>query len=236
MPGPLLARLATAAGLFAPDIDEAERRIIRVAERHSQTSRDALASLVSATRYLARHRIPGALAECGVWRGGSMMAVALTLLDEGAADRDLWLYDTYAGMPAAGPQDRNYRGEAPAEVAARRGGASWNVAGLELVRANLARTGYPMQRVHLVPGMVEATIPARSPGPLALLRLDTDFYASTAHELRHLYPLLEPGGILIVDDYGHWKGARQAVDEYFAGRRIYLHRVDYTVRLAVKPG
>jgi O-methyltransferase len=70
-----------------------------------------------------------------------------------------------------------------------------------------------------------------------MLRLDTDWYDSTLHELRHLYPLLSRHGVLIIDDYGHWQGARRAVDEYLATlpHPIFLHRIDYTGRIAIKP-
>ena len=86
------------------------------------------------------------------------------------------------------------------------------------MRATVLSTGYPAERVHLVRGPVEETIPGAAPDALALLRLDTDWYASTRHELEHLYPRLATGGVLIVDDYGHWEGARRAVDEYFDDR------------------
>jgi predicted O-methyltransferase YrrM len=104
------------------------------------------------------------------------------------------------------------------------------------VRETVARAGYPAERIHFVKGAVEETIPRTLPGPLALLRLDTDWYQSTRHELVHLYPLLAPGGVLIVDDYGHWQGAARAVDEYFAAHPPgpLLTRIDYTGRLAVK--
>ena len=113
----------------------------------------------------------------------------------------------------------------------------WCEAGLDDVRANLLGTGYPPERIHFVQGKVEDTLPATLPERVALLRLDTDWYESTAHELKHLYPLLQPHGVLIIDDYGHWQGARRAVDEYFAGSSAahYLHRVDYTARMLIKP-
>jgi O-methyltransferase len=97
--------------------------------------------------------------------------------------------------------------------------------------------GYPKARLHFVKGMVEETIPETAPGQIALLRLDTDFYSSTKHELDHLYPRLSSGGILIIDDYGSIPGARRAVDEYAAEHRIgwFMHRVDAQVRLVVKP-
>ena len=110
-------------------------------------------------------------------------------------------------------------------------------AGFDEVRRNLASTGYPSDRLHFIRGRVEDTIPASAPESIALLRLDTDWYESTRHELTHLYPRLVRGGVLIIDDYGHWQGARQATDEYFSvlGSPVLLHRIDYTGRIAVKP-
>ena len=93
-----------------------------------------------------------------------------------------------------------------------------------------------LPRVEFVQGRVENTLPAAAPPEIALLRLDTDWYESTRHELEHLYPRLVDGGVLIVDDYGYWQGARQAVDEYFGetGEAILLNRIDDTGRIAVK--
>ena len=85
-------------------------------------------------------------------------------------------------------------------------------------------------------GKVEDSIPQTLPGKIALLRLDTDWYESTAHELKHLYPLLVPGGVIIIDDYGHWEGARKAVDEYIEANKLplLLNRIDYTGRIGIK--
>jgi hypothetical protein len=90
--------------------------------------------------------------------------------------------------------------------------------------------------VLFIKGKVEETIPGTLPKEISLLRLDTDWYESTLHNLVHLYPLLRKGGILILDDYGHWQGARKATDEYFARENIipFLSRIDYTGRLYVK--
>jgi hypothetical protein len=109
--------------------------------------------------------------------------------------------------------------------------------GLDAVRRTVLGSGYPAERVHFVEGRVEDTLPAHAPEQLALLRLDTDWYESTRAEMEHLYPRLVPGGVLIIDDYGHWEGARRAVDEHFAahGPAPLLHRIDYTARIAVKP-
>jgi hypothetical protein len=200
--------------------------IVEAALPYTMTGAERLQALEDAVRHVVARGIPGALCECGVWRGGSVLAMALTLRDCGEESRELWLYDTFAGMTE--PDERD------GPEAARLGGEL--AVGLEEVRATLLSSGYPHERFHFVAGPVEETLPGRSPGPLALLRLDTDWYASTRHELEHLYPLLAPGGVLIVDDYGHWEGAARAVDEYFAAHppRPLLARIDYTCRMAVK--
>jgi hypothetical protein len=72
------------------------------------------------------------------------------------------------------------------------------------------------------------------PTSIAILRLDTDWYESTKIELEILYPLLQPGGILIIDDYGYWSGSRKAVDEYFEGKTPFMFQVDSDCRMIVK--
>ena len=113
---------------------------------------------------------------------------------------------------------------------------SWSVE-REEVAVNMRSTGYPQELITYVVGDVCTTLDVHVPESISLLRLDTDFYRSTVKELEVLYPKLVSGGVLIVDDYGHFKGARQAVDEYFeaAGFFPYLSRVDYTGRVIIKP-
>jgi hypothetical protein len=114
------------------------------------------------------------------------------------------------------------------------GGSDWVRADLAAVRANVLRTGYPEHLLEFVAGPVEETLPGRRPDAISLLRLDTDFYKSTRHELEHLYPRLARGGVLIVDDYGAYDGARLATDEYFTGHPVLLSRIDEHVRMLVK--
>jgi O-methyltransferase len=110
------------------------------------------------------------------------------------------------------------------------------VSSLEDVKRVMAATGYEPGKTVFVPGRVEDTIPASAPETIALLRLDTDWYQSTYHELTHLYPRLAVGGVLIIDDYGHWQGARKAVDQYIREQKLklLLCRIDYTGRVCVK--
>jgi O-methyltransferase len=217
-------------------IDDVE--IWRRVAPFTMTSPERIQALVDSVRHLERHQVAGAFVECGVWRGGSMMAAALAL--HGGTDRELFLFDTYEGMPAPGEFDIDHTGVSAAEQFAAdtsRTGHISAVAHLADVRRNMASTRYPESRVHYAVGDVEDTIPAMAPERIALLRLDTDWYASTRHELQHLFPRIVSGGVLIVDDYGHWGGARKAVDEYLdsTGVRLLLCRIDYTGRIAVVP-
>lgn len=222
----------------APDITPVDLAIWRRVQPHTMTSLERVLGLIEGIRYLVRSRIEGDIVECGVWRGGSMMAAALTLKETGDESRQLYLYDTYVGNPEGRERDRDWFGR-PAEgehAKSERKGSTWLKASLDDVKANMARTEYPSHRIHCVVGMVESTIPREAPEKIALLRLDTNFYDSNAHVMRHLYPRLVPGGILLLDDYGYWTGARDAVDEYFSATKepIYLARLDATGRVAVK--
>jgi predicted O-methyltransferase YrrM len=224
---------------WRPDLTAEDAAIVASVRPFTLTSRERVLALIDATRYLVRSGIPGAFVECGVWKGGSAMAMAMTLLAAGDPARDLRLFDTFDGMPPPGDADRSFDG-VPASLQLQRdppGTGLWARAGAEEVRRNLASTRYPTDRVQFIQGRVEDTIPANAPESIALLRLDTDWYESTRHELTHLYPRLVRGGVLIIDDYGHWLGARQATDEYLSAldRPVFLHRIDYTGRIAVKP-
>jgi O-methyltransferase len=207
---------------------------------YTLTSPERIFSLIEAVSHVVRQNVPGAIVECGVWRGGSMMATALTLLSMNRSDRDLYLFDTFEGMPM--PQDVDIHASGQAAMVEftqeQRGDDSSAVcyASLNEVKAAMASTRYNPERVHFIRGKVEDTIPSEAPESIALLRLDTDWYESTRHELEHLYPRLSPGGILIIDDYGDWQGARKATDEFIAkhAASLFLSRIDDTGRLAVK--
>lgn len=222
------------------DFDPGAADIIRRASPYTMTSPERLFALIESVRYVSRCAIPGDIVECGVWRGGSMMAAALALLERNDTSRTLHLFDTYEGMTAPTGRDVSVDGRAARELLDSTPKTEddnvWCYAGLDQVKAAMFGTGYDRGRIRFVAGPVERTLPQAAPERIALLRLDTDWYESTRHELRHLYPRLSAGGVLIIDDYGHWKGARQAVDEYLAetGAKLLLNRIDYTGRVAVK--
>lgn len=223
---------------FPPDTSRWERDTFAAVKPFTMTSVERVTTLVRAVRHVVTASLPGDVVECGVWRGGSSMAIALTLVAIGDTSRHLYLFDTFAGMPPPSPQDVTMDGLDAASMLEQRADYPLVVAHASLaeVRTNLASTGYPMDKVHFVEGRVEDTIPGGAPRQIALLRLDTDWYDSTRHELAHLYPRVVPQGITIIDDYGHWQGAKAATDEYFAslGAVPFLNRVDYTARLLIK--
>jgi hypothetical protein len=221
------------------DFTEADAELWRQIAPYTMTTPGKVHALARAVEYVATRGLPGAFVECGVWRGGSMMAVALTLVRLAETTRDLYLFDTFEGMTEPGEEDVKQGGEHASDLLRRssRDSSVWGVASLEKVREAVLGVGYPGERIHFVKGPVEETLPRHAPAEIALLRLDTDWYSSTKHELVHLYPRLARGGVLIIDDYAYWRGARQAVDEYVQENEptLLLIRIDHGARVALKP-
>jgi O-methyltransferase len=203
-------------------------------------SPERLLGFMEAARYVVRQGVPGVIVECGVWAGGAVSSAMLALKSIGEESREFHLFDTFEGMTQPTEFDRRYNGrDASVEFQRRQitvHSSHWCRAEIDRVRENVLSTGYNPELVHFVKGRVEDTLPAQAPEQIAVLRLDTDWYESTRHELEHLYPRLARGGVLIIDDYGCWQGARKAVDEYFANHAVpmLLQRTDCTGRMGVK--
>ena len=220
--------------------DDQDIETVQFVRPYTMTSPERVRALCSAVRYIEQAGIKGAVVECGVWRGGSMMAVARTLSNIGSTHRDLYLFDTFEGMTEPGPHDIALTGETAKCLLEQSDRTEddpvWCYAPIERVAKALSLTGYPSELLHLIPGRVEETLATAAPGRIALLRLDTDWYESTREEMNVLFPRLVRGGVLIIDDYGHWQGARRAVDEYVKTHqlKLLLHPIDYTGRIGVK--
>jgi hypothetical protein len=224
------------------DLTMEELNKINDVKPYTMTGPLRMASLVRSVEHIVKNKIPGAFVECGVWKGGSMMLVAKTLIELEEVDRDLYLYDTFEGMANPTSQDFSYDKKLASDLLNKDldkkqdGNNIWCYSNLEEVRANLLSLGYNNEKIHFIKGKVEETIPSILPEKIALLRLDTDWYESTVHELEHLFPLLVKRGILIIDDYGQWMGQKKAVDEYITKHHldIFLNRIDFSSRLAIK--
>lgn len=222
------------------DMEDVFRGIYEECRAFTESTPERMYALYRAVDYIVSSRTPGDLVESGVWKGGSCMLMARTLILKGDTDRRIFLYDTFAGMTEPTAEDYFLKdGRKAADMwkpDGESGHGRWLSASLEEVRENVRSTGYPEEKLVFVEGRNEDTVPGTVPEEIALLRLDTDWYESTRHEMSHLYPLVGEGGVLLVDDYGVWAGARKAVDEYFGqqGISMLLDRIDYTGRIGVK--
>jgi hypothetical protein len=223
------------------DFDDQTVEIIKQTKPYTLTTPERVASLVNAINYIVKNNIEGDIVECGVWKGGSSMAAMAALIKQNDVSRDVYLYDTFEGMSEPTENDKVFSGTSAEQMLKSSdiedASSVWCYSSIDEVKANVATIGYPDFKIHFVKGKVEDSIPKTIPNKIAILRLDTDWYESTKHELEHLYPLLVSGGVLIIDDYGHWEGARKAVDEYISIHQlqILLNRIDYTGRIAIKP-
>ena len=207
---------------------------------YTRTSIERMHTLYNAVEYILVNNIKGDFVECGVWRGGSAMMIAKMLANRNIEDRKIYLYDTFEGMSEPTSDDITITGEQASklldETVTNKKETVWCLADIIDVQNNMKATGYNERNLIFVQGKVEDTIPGNVPESIALLRLDTDWYESTKHELIYLFPKIPLNGLLIIDDYGHWQGCKKAVDEYINENKlcIFLSRIDYTGRIAVK--
>lgn len=228
------------SNVLPKDFEQDHTNIFKKVQPYTMTSPERIFALIEAVKYISKHNIEGDIVECGVWKGGSMLAVAETLINQQVSNRQLYLYDTFEGMPAPTEHDKDFTGNDADAILNRNKNKEenlvWAYSPLDAVQKTLSLSSYPKNNIKYVVGKVEDTIPMDVPEKIALLRLDTDWYESTKHELIHLFPKLQKGGVLIIDDYGFWKGAKKAVDEYFAENniQILLNRIDDTGRIAIK--
>lgn len=218
------------------DYSDFENEVFKEVSPFTMTGHVRVISLLRSINYLNKNKIEGAIVECGVWKGGSIMA-ALKALNNDKLVREVYLYDTFEGMSEPTEVDKNENGKLAKQIIDEDNFQKC-ISNLDEVMQNVKSTGYPSDNLHFIKGKVEDTIPNKIPDKIALLRLDTDWYESTLHELNNLFPLLVKDGVLIIDDYGHWNGCKKAVDEYFSNLTTpyFMHRVDYTCRLIIKKG
>ncbi|MEI9927685.1 MAG: TylF/MycF/NovP-related O-methyltransferase [Sphingomonas sp.] len=194
-----------------------------IGKRYSMLHVTGFFNIWSSVSYVCGRGIAGGFVECGVWLGGASLFAALAF-DHFGQQRELLLYDTFAGFPKDSfdvKDGQKVRGPSYPSFRAA-------------VEANLREHG--VERFRIVEGAVEATLAEFRPAAISILRLDTDHYTSTKAEMDHLFPILSPGGVLIVDDYGLYEGSRRAVDEHLAahGAPMMLARIDKGIRTGIK--
>jgi O-methyltransferase len=179
-----------------------------------------LSAIYEITSTMEKRNTPGAWVECGTWNGGS--AAIIGRVSSRNPSRQLWLFDSWEGLPEPTQEDVSFQGKT--------GQAGWAAGSQETAeQLLLERLGLPGRRIHFVKGWFEDTIPATKSaiGPISYLLLDCDWYKSTEFALDELYDQVISGGFVLVDDYDYWRGAKTALDEFLTRREIdvRLHRV-----------
>jgi hypothetical protein len=212
------------------DIEEEFWPLYDRVRAYTMTSVERLYDLYKTVEYVVKAKIPGAICECGVWEGGSVMLIALALKQFGDTDRLLQLYDTFEGLP---PPDPNIDIDLLGIAANDQWKPGWAEARIDKVKQNMASVEYPGD-MHFIKGLVEDTLKYAAEDQYAIARLDTDWYASSKVCVEELWPRIAVGGFLILDDYGHWIGQRKATDDFFADKPVKMTRVDYSCRVIQK--
>ena len=207
-------------------------------KNYTKSSVERLYALYKATVYIVKNRIPGDLVECGVWKGGSCMLMALVLKKMNDTGRKIYLYDTYSGMTEPSDIEIDFMGNPAAKIwnRSQRTHFKWNYADLGEVKNNLFSVNYPQENLVFVKGKVEDTIPKIIPDKISILRLDTDWYESIYHELYYMYPTISINGVVMIDNYAYWTGTRKATDAYFEKNKIspLLLMIDNLARIGIK--
>jgi len=220
---------------------EAKKEIkeyVNISSKFSMTGEKRMYLLSQAILNVKINNLEGDFVECGVWQGGNILLYSI-LNNYYNLKKQIFAYDTFDGMPPPQKNDITYYGtsaEKLMNMIEKKDGKNdiHCLASLNLVKKNILKYSN-LNNIKFIEGEVEKTLlyEENLPKKISILRLDTDFYSSTKKELEILYPRLVSGGVCIVDDYGYWRGARQAVDEYF-GNQKWLHIVDETCRYLIK--
>jgi O-methyltransferase len=200
---------------------------IKTVQPYSMTSIERITELYNSLEYLRLNNIDGDIVECGVWKGGNILGI-MEYLYHHKIDKKIWLYDTFEGMTSPEEIDSDLNNNQASNMMHIPIVLAYSP--ISEVKQNLEKSKFNKDNLNFVIGDVSVTLldPTNIPKKISLLRLDTDWYKSTKDELYFLYPNLIDNGILIVDDYGHWRGSKQAVDEYFNDKNILIERIDYT--------
>jgi O-methyltransferase len=208
-------------------ISEALKKIVRFQqwrklkkiEKYTMVGHNRLYDLFDLVTEVEKKNLPGAVVECGVWKGGAA-AVMGAVIKQFGYQRRMWLFDSFAGLPEPTVADG---AAARAQYKKDRGLSS-----VEDVKIALRQLSVDQDLVSIVPGWFADTLPSSVDKikQIALLRLDCDWYESTKTCLNNLYQLVVPGGYIVVDDYGSWAGARKAVDEF-----LKEHNLGVNIRL-----
>ena len=222
------------------ELSEKDKNLINLISNYSMTPKIRIFNLLQALRYLKNKKIPGDYVECGVWKGGNILLLKKFLETEDLYQRNIYAYDTFEGMTKPDENDfeisnNNFATKLLEKDKSKKTNV-WGICSLEEVKKNISKHVKNLNNINFIKGPVENTLNENknTPEKISLLRLDTDWYQSTKKELEVLYEKVERGGVIIIDDYGHWGGSKKAVDEFFSNKFVWMHYVDYACRLIIK--
>ena len=212
-------------------------KIINICDQFSMTGKNRMYLLSEAIMNSKINNLDGDFVECGVWRGGNILLYKL-LKNHYGLNKNIYAFDTFDGMTLPDNLDKDYLGNS-ASLLLKKTVKKDNKANIhcysdiDTVKKNILQYSN-LDNIKFIKGPVEKTLLLEEnlPDKISVLRLDTDFYSSTKIELEILYPRLVTGGVLIIDDYGYWEGARKATDEFF--KKKWLHYVDQSCRYMIK--
>jgi O-methyltransferase len=200
--------------------DLRKTRLLFTVKPYTMMTYPRLSALYELACRFERAKTSGSFVECGVYNGGS--AAIMAAVAKQNINRNVWLFDSWEGFPEPDERDFAYNLEQ-----AEKGGNSGSE---ERVRKLLfSRLQLDSARVHLVKGWFADTLPRTETGKIALLHLDCDLYESVKRCLEQLYDDVIKGGCIVIDDYGYWKGCKEAVDGFIERRnlKVELLQVDH---------
>lgn len=176
---------------------------------------DFIANVETAMDGLNSQNLDGlSVVECGTWRGGMSAA----LVEIGGPNRDYFFFDSFEGLPPAKEID----GEGALAYQADTASEHYRdncAATLEEFNATIAKTGNSSGRIRAIKGFFDQTLPHFTPKPIALLRLDGDWYDSTIVCIAKFWDHVAPGGMILIDDYYMWDGCSRAVHDFLSSRK-----------------
>jgi O-methyltransferase len=223
------------------EINNTEIKIINHCKKYSMTGELRMSVLINLVKLINKKKIKGDFVECGVWRGGNIILFEKLIEYLSIKDKMIYGYDTFEGMTTPSKFDI-YQNNKSAKFLMSKEKKIHNlehtihaICSLDQVKKNIKESA-KINNIKLIKGDVAKTLKNNKnvPKKISILRLDTDFYESTKIELEILYPRIQNGGVLIIDDYGEWKGSKKAVDEYFKNKMPFFHIVDQSCRYLIK--
>jgi len=221
------------------ELSDKQKNLINITNLISMTPQIRRYNLIQALEYVAHYKLEGDLVECGVWKGGNIV-IYKKFIEENSIKKNIYAFDTFEGM--ADPDQDDYvigndmSAKSLLDKDKKKITNDWGLCSLENVKHNISQRTENLDNIFFIKGKVEETLlnEKNLPEKISILRLDTDFYKSTKIELEILYEKVSKGGVIIIDDYGHWAGSKKAVDEFFKEKFVWMHYVDYACRLIIK--